>query len=293
MTCILDEGWLYIDPTFGDIASFFFAISANIAFFGNIFCRCFMATFTKIKVQQNSDIAGLQLCGINNIPAVIYMIHHGHTQVNIPCWYRTLVGVVTLTSTSSSAYSIVLLTYDRYVLITKPSQYNEMLSKCKVNFIIIFFWVTGLVGAITGVFYQPFYIVSYAIFFIWTTVALIASYFLIWRAVRKSQRRIAATNITRDTHRQNVRLAKKVSIIVICYLVAFIPTFIYILFSLGFHAFSNRAKSSLYLFSLYTVFSNSAVNPFLYAWKDPEFKASCKRLLKKNKVTALLVKGSS
>ena len=293
MVCIVDEGYLYIDPLFGDIASFFFALSAVIAFFANIFCLIVLwqpSQRSKAKKILTSLAVSDCLCGLNNIPAVIYMIHHGHIQHNIPCELRSFVAVISIWSTNCSVYSILLLTYDRYVLITKPIGYNEILSKRKINFIIIFFWALGLVGAITAVLYQPFYIVSASIFFVSTTIALIASYFLIWRAVRQGQKYITSTQTSTDTDHKNACLAKKVSIIIICYLVAITPTFIYILLSLGFRAFSNQVKSILYLFSLFTLFSNSAVNPFLYTWKDPEFRATCKRLLKKTKVTALFVK---
>ena len=297
MTCYYtDDGYSYIDPTFRGIASFFLALSASIASFGNIFCLLVLWQPSQ-RSKSNKILTSLAIsdcmCGLINIPFAIYMIQRGHTRTDIVCWKSLLVTVVIMWSIGTSAYTIIFITYNRYLHIAKPSRYNELLSDRRVNSIIVFIWIAVLLGSIGAVLYWAIYIFVTSLFFIGTIIALIVGYFLIWRAVRQSQRRIAASSITRDTHRENVRLAKKVSIIVIFYLVAFIPSLIYIILSLGFHVFSNQAKSMLYVFSLFTVFSNSAVNPFLYAWKDPAFKTTCKRLLKKNKVTALFVKNSS
>ena len=147
MSCATDEGYLYVDTTFGDIASFFFALSATIAFFGNIFCLVVLwQPSQRSKVNKILTSLAISDCmsGLISIPYVIYMLQHGHTQADMACWRRSLMSVIIIWSISSSAHTILLITYDRYLLITRPSRYNELLSNRKVNFIIIFIWVASL-----------------------------------------------------------------------------------------------------------------------------------------------------
>ena len=116
-----------------------------------------------------------------------------------------------------------------------------------------------------------------------TTATIFASYYFILKAVRESQRRITSNTVSnRQEHRRQTRLAKKVLLLILIYMAVVTLSHVFVTFSVlastKIIRLSQEMKANMFLASVAVVSLNSCVNPVAYSRKDPEFKATSKRL---------------
>ena len=116
---------------------------------------------------------------------------------------------------------------------------------------------------------------------------LFASYYFIWKAVKESRGRVGAnTASNRQQTQRDIKLAKKVSIIIIGYLIALSPSIVFVILiqinesNPGF--LSIEFILNMFLIASWIGLSNSCVNPIVYVGSDTDFRKACKKLLGMN-----------
>ena len=290
MTCYDYNG--IIQPTFGLVATIIYAISGLVAALGNTFCLVVLWQPSQ-RSKSNKILTSLAisdcLVGYACFPLAIWTLHDVDMASGRACIVQSANGFMAIWMTYTSTCSIVFIAYDRYVFITKLGNYNAILTNQKVAVIMLFYWLIMFLFALAGNMNIMFYVVIGPTFVLISIIILCTSYYFIWKAVKASCRRISAHEpnkiISRQEQKRQNRLAKKVLVLIIFYILCFFPTFLFsILVILTRTGYVTMVISAhVYFVTLFITLFNSCLNPFLYVWNDPEFKSACKRMIRKNK----------
>ena len=287
--------YAFLDSTFSVAASIVFGISAVITAFWNTFCLAVLWQHSQ-RSKSNKILTSLALSdclvGCISFPLGSWLVGNGYEMNKQRCIVEKIFITNNLWMVGSSICSLTFVAYDRYLHITKSTTYDDILSDRKVILLIAFYWtVTGLL-AIGSAFNSPMYNTIAAVYVLVALVWMSVSYYHIWKAVRQSQTRIAANVVgNRGELRKDIRLAKKVSILITLYIVTLIPLMILLLFKM-FHGvklfYLSEFKGYFILITGYCALFNSCLNPFVIIWKDPDFRRACKKILRRNKLTSAL-----
>uniref|UniRef100_A0A7M5XI68 G-protein coupled receptors family 1 profile domain-containing protein n=2 Tax=Clytia hemisphaerica TaxID=252671 RepID=A0A7M5XI68_9CNID len=220
------------------------------------------------------------------LPLACWMIQNGYQVNETTCIIEDIYSLTAIWMVSVSSCSIVFIAYDRFLLITKFANYHNILTNRKVTLIISSYWIIIFFLAF-GTNYNVYLYVWYNFAAITLPIIfLFCSYFYIWKAVKQSRRRVETNTVSdrRQTQRQ-IKLAHKVFIIIIGYLIALLPSLTFVILiqinnsNPGF--LSLDFITNTFLVVAYIGLSNSCVNPLVYVWGDPEFRRACRQLLRR------------
>ena len=185
---------------------------------------------------------------------------------------------------------ILLLTIDRFFALVTPLQYRVKVTRKRVCIATVTCWVycvlcgcafhlLGEYYIIMGTFYNG------QIFFI--LICILVMYALVWyrfHRYSKSTELNKQSNSIRQQMLQRERIVSQAIAIVICaFLVCFLPWLIVqIVMYVCLSCYSNVSLLVLFFaLSGNLVHPNSAVDPFLYAWRLQKYRDTFKHLLKK------------
>ena len=275
-------------PALVAIVTLFYVISAIIAAFGNIFCLVVLWQPSQ-RSTSNIILTSLalsdSLVGFICFPLVIWRMNIWQDPP-MKFWVHQSYGFTTLWMGACSICSIVFIAYDRYIHITKSNQYHDILTKRKVIIIILSIWIFTFIFALCCMLVKGIYMIVAPLFLVASTLIICMSYYLIWKAAKKSQRRIAFNTVSnRQRQRVQNRLAKKVLLLIAIYLCVTTFSFGYAILAMIVSARPGLLSLNFMVYaqiiSLYVALSNSWMNLPAYVWKDPEFKAACKRLIRR------------
>ena len=219
----------------------------------------------------------------------------------------------------TSGLTLALISYDRYVLLTKLTNYNKYMSKKKLITLLTLAW---LVPALLPVFqikiFGPYiYFLGVVICFFGVLIVLIISYCCIVRVIRKKEKKVLnhakelqlveCSNDTTTSEKRKepkikyvnekdmskkldqrekkyVALAKFVVILILCFLLLNSPVSIWTILSLinvKYDFFNENFIDICYITASLAAQFNSCVNPLIYFFKNPEFRRRAKSFLKR------------
>ncbi|XP_066911521.1 adenosine receptor A3-like [Clytia hemisphaerica] len=287
-----------LDVTFNIIATTFYGLSSIIAAAGNTFCLIVLWQPSQ-RSKSNKILTSLALSdclvGYVCLPLVIWLMNTSDI-TSVRCRVEKVYSVLTLWMGGSSLCSVVFLAYERYLHIARANRHYHNLTNRKVNLIMILYWSMAFMVSLASTYDASVYMFFGICNTVTSVIFMIVSYFYIWDAVRQSRRRIAANIGGQQQVGYYIRCTKNVLIIILCYLIACLPTLIFIILLLIGGAnpslFSENLKVITPVVVTYIALSNSCTNPFLYVWKDPNFKAGCKTILRRRTRIDLPPRGS-
>ena len=180
---------------------------------------------------------------------------------------------------------------------TKLNNYNLYQTDRKINIMLIASWVLSIM--VTALDFFSKRINSYALYtftriamggvIISVLIALVVFYVLLVRCIKLRAREMSAHRSTLSggddrsaaTNHRHVKLAKKVTLLIMCYIACLLPTVVSLVVR---NIYKSRAVYPLAaqqfsLFSLFTAALNSCLNPIIYAAKYPEFNQRLKVLV--------------
>ena len=237
------------------------------------------------------------LVGLLLDPTVIYVhIREAHGTLNKGdiSWAFQMLHVLYFTLGTASVLTLAALAADRYVSVTSPVKYKTKITSKRAIVTSVFIWVASL-GFSLLYFKLGFFVYS----FIFANTAVLSTFFIllfthrsILRHLRKrsnylQNRRSVESTISEKREsakkrryiKKERKVAKTLSIVLLTFLVSFVPACV-IIYLLNF-CLSCNCLLVHWLRDIQGLFVclNSAVNPFLYAWRFPQFRKAFLKLL--------------
>ena len=214
----------------------------------------------------------------------------------------SVVTAIELTSVILSYLHILVITFDCFICIVRPLHYHQLMSPRRAKIIIAAIWIGSvLLGSVYLVkemhmavgMHSP-HIEIYNILLkaaVWVVVvlAVVMVYWEILLIVHKQRRQICVLNrssntndTTGDITKNNKRIVM-IFVIIIAFIVLWLPYLMYILI-VEFYPESIIPSTIIKTYMLLSTLtlSNSAVNAFIYARFDKEFRNAYRQVLKCN-----------
>lgn len=190
------------------------------------------------------------------------------------CMFENIRNQVVLSLTSTSALNMVFIACDRYILMTRLTNYDKCMGDSKLNILITMAWVIPPCIYSLRYINYTIYRMTFLACDVITVVMIIVSYLLVLHRTRQMQARLNQHRNTSNVSSYQIQLSRNVTIIVTGFILCAIPAFFTVL--LG-YIYEPKEIRSVYLqhaflFSFFTSSLNSCVNPLIYAWKFPRFK---------------------
>lgn len=219
-----------------------------------------------------------------------------------------------LIAAPTSILNLMAVSLDRYLAISTPLKYYNVMKPKLALLIIAVIWLYSLTFTTAGMLRWPFYehsvigglclfnispyysVVSSAVNFILPTVIMCVIYYHIYKIASAHARRIAkeavtssvASNSNEDSGtitsekkriKRNIKAAKTIAIIVSTFLLCWMPlTLISTVGSLCRECVMVNAE--LWMSLMVLAYMNSAMNPILYSFFNQQFRESFKKLFK-------------
>ena len=181
----------------------------------------------------------------------------------------------------ASFLNVTVIAFDRLLAVSLHLRYQELVTPTRVTIVLVSLWLTSCISAFLYIFFLkgfPLAAVISVIAYVLTTLA----YVRIYKVVRYHQNQIYSQNQlqnaqVRETHKQRKSAYNSLFVSVVflaCYL-PLLPTRILYL--------TNTSEISFleaYFASIFLIYLNSSLNPFIYCWRYPEIRQSVKSTVK-------------
>ena len=252
---------------------------------------------SSVKILSSLAVSDL-LVGVVLSPVKSWQVLNYTSLSNCNAEYvRRYVSILLI---GSSVLTLGLVAFDRYVSLTKLTNYNRYMNNRKLIFLIIFAWlVPALIPILQVKIFGPYtYLSAVLVLFFVPLIFLIVFYNFIIQVVGRKERKlfnchqkvffIATNNAKEDWKirgaieqmqslkvKKQLVVAKAVAILIVCYCLCMMPISIWIIVNIlnSKHDFINlKAHQTLYMVSTLTAQCNSIINPVIYMLKYPEFK---------------------
>ncbi|XP_066926963.1 adenosine receptor A2b-like [Clytia hemisphaerica] len=278
-------------------ATILLGLSGIIATLGNTFSLMVLWQPSQ-RSKSNKILTSLVisdcLVGLLSNPMAIVMMWTGLEITPSICRLNTIALFFVVWFSSTSGFTILFITYDRYTNITKPFKYHDIITNLKINLILVTIWIGNSVTALLIAFNKRFSLYFLNIGFVIASAILIVGYYQIWKAVKQRQTNILSRSRNDQEHlRTHIRLSKKILLLMIAYFGAALPVVVYTIVVLFFDYLTRPYQPYLYVVGISFFLFNSCVDPCIYIWKDLEFKRAYKRFLRRNTIFAWLFNGDT
>ena len=190
----------------------------------------------------------------------------------------------------ASVSSIVLISYDRYLRLTKARNYAQFMNKRKATALITIVWVLNVVVPMIYFLEKIDWIhhgISFFLLFL-CLLLIVACYTCMIKTVKKKIKEMADSHaqnrIQQRRIRNDIRATKVIMAIIVCFVVTIIPSAIYycIVAITGFlpngiPGFKEASTEVYYTVVVTLAMANSGINPLIYYLRNPKFKESLRR----------------
>ena len=224
------------------------------------------------------------LCGlaVSDLPTLLVQPFYIGHELTSNEFMRNVMTTMAFALCGVSLATMALISVDRCLSLRYHLAYITRVTTHRVFFILIIVWLVHLL-LLNRFWVPPKYIyIGFALTFIYVIAATI-SYIYIYRIVRHHKLQI-------HIQHQSVQSSKVLKIasvqrtiistfvFYICIILCYFPWFIHRLFYGA--IFVSNTKTA-WIFAATLVFANSAINPFLYAWRLRELRIAIKKILGK------------
>ena len=248
------------------------ATEAVVIVVGNLLIIILFARLNKklrskksLYLVLNMAFADLFLGGVC-LPMYVYFLAHG--QVKVDEKTPTFFTIIFFVFAQASFITAALISCERFYAIYWPLKHRQTLSTRTYRLVILTVWTLSILGSLFIVFLLQFVslvALNSLVCLIFVSVLLIISglNFGLWRKIQKQ-------TVPHHQNRalQRRRLTKTLLFVSLIALGSWLPPFIYSLISL----LGYRMSNNISLITYFTYFSNSFINPIVYALRIPDFK---------------------
>ena len=261
---------------------------------------------SSIKILSSLAVSDL-LVGMVLSPVTSWQILK-HTSLS-NCYVEYVRRYFTVLLVGSSVLTLGLVAFDRYISLTKLTNYNRYMNNRKLIFLITFAWlVPALIPILQKKIFGPYtYLSAVLVLFLVPLIFLVVFYNFIIQVVRRKERNllnchqkvffIATNNAKEDweiaraiQQRESLKakkqlvVAKAVTILIVCYSLCIMPINTWIIVNIlnsKYNFMNLKVHQTWYMVSMLAAECNSIINPVIYILKYPEFKKRLRILFKR------------
>jgi hypothetical protein len=247
----------------------------------------------KMRTPFNWFILNLAVADllVGMIVEPLSVVVHTRESLGLTLKYHYYLQPVYFTSCTASVFSLGMLTIDRYIAITSPMEYRATLSNKRAAVTSLIVWIISIA--------LPFLqreIGFLWYFFVFGNASVLVTFFvLLFAFVRvhltlraqikelESMQSGSAENQARNNAlKTEAMITKTFMFMLLAFIFCYTPSLIMIYLMNLCTVCSCQAIHWFRDLSYVFIVLNSSVNPFLYAWRLPNFREAIKMLFKRN-----------
>lgn len=221
------------------------------------------------------------LLGLFNVSLVATRDVYRYEQVHMPLVgiFKVVMYTVLTTTLFVSSNSIIVMSLTCYVAISKPIEYKTIITNRRIKIYIALLWVISVITCalpVTNVSEETYTMIYLHTHATVPAILLTVIYVKVFRALAKRTRELQiggydsmATNALERERNMTIAIVTILALFYITYMPQYIT--LHLLYfckscqeSLTFHKIDVALSRFLYI--------NSAVNPFVYAWRVPKYR---------------------
>ena len=202
------------------------------------------------------------------------LVHMPHVFVFKAVMYTVLTSTIFV-----SSYSIIAMSLTCFVAINKPMEYKTIITKRRIKIFIALLWVASVATCVLPVTnisektYTLIYLHTHASL---PAILLTVIYVKVFRALARRTRELELggyNSIASNSLERKRNMAVTIIIILSLFFITYMPQ--YITLHLLYFCESCQASVTFHKIDVALsrfLFINSAINPFVYAWKVPKYR---------------------
>ena len=190
---------------------------------------------------------------------------------------------------ASSVSNVAALSVCRYYAVKMPLSYQRVLTRKRLLYSIAFIWFFAVHFALLTLFWRTlsYQIYVYSIGCLLPSFAIMLIYYRVFKAIRtytarfknsnERQNLSSSTYAMKNAVRREKATNKTILIILIVFLVHWTPFVVVDILMVQFH-FRSKWFHTIRDVVLTMAYSSSGINPFLYAWRIPQFRQAFSKM---------------
>ena len=194
----------------------------------------------------------------------------------------------------ASFSSITLISYDRYIRLSRTVNYSKHMNLVKAAIFVFFCWLIPALFPLLRLIQKDekifVAVVSLYCYSNFITTAII--YYYIVKIVRQKKRQLAGPRSFLIRH--HIHAAKTVAVLVAFFFFVTAPISLYntlvgiqVIFSTRISGFTGKQREIFYTVAVTCAMANSGINPIIYYARIPEFRKQINKLFRRNRVAPL------
>ena len=284
-----DKSFAYLSDEWRAVFGLINTVIALVAFSGNLVAfmviintKCFrnLSTCFLSSLIMTDFLVGILVAPMHVAQLVSEAIRNNCTLNNTRRYLSTLL-------VGASISSIAVISYDRYLHLTRSQNYSQFMSKRKVAALITVGWAVPAAVPMLSVIGKKDWINSAVSFvYVFTCfVVIVACYTCIMKTVKKKVKEMAQNQVQCQINQRRVnydiRAAKVVMLIIVCFIITISPSATYFCVDAikrflpnGIPGLKETPGEFYYTIILALAMANSGINPLIYYLRNPRFKES-------------------
>ena len=181
----------------------------------------------------------------------------------------------------ASFLNVIVIAFDRLLAVSLHLRYQELVTPLRVTIVLVSLWLTSCVSAFLYIFLPKGIAVAAAISVIGYVLTTLA-YVRIYKVVKYHQNQIYGQNQLQNAQTREALRQRKSAYNSLFVSVVFLACNLPFLASIILY-WTNTSEISFlvaYFASIFLIYLNSSLNPFIYCWRYPEIRLSVKSTVK-------------
>lgn len=265
---------------------------------GNLIVISVISLHKELRTRPNFLVCCLAVTdlAVGIILQPLLSVHLQNGPSDADCFMADAVYYMISLFCSASCLTLVLISYDRYLHLTKLLHYHDFMPKRKLLILVKACWVIPIIEG-----FLLFSRSTHSLFFAFAVIRTFCDLIICLVCYRKiftfiremskifPSRSTAGENESSDRVQFNKhsRLAKNFAILVACFIICWIPVkviLVYFLFVSIAHTRLDKLDpyiDTIHLFAILIGIFNSLMNPLIYFWKNITLRQKAEAALKK------------
>ena len=267
-----------------------------MSFFGNLIVFIVLLTTRSLRTLSNAILASLAVTDflVGLILQPMHVLQLFFAKFRDDCTFNTARRMLSIIIAIASFTSVALISYDRYIRLSKSLNYTKYMTVRKVVLLIAVCWLIPILFPLIRIVSKEEQTMTamISVYIVSNLGITLTSYIFIMRITKKKESEMLkyqATSQQRNKSRYHIQAAKTVAMLLICFLITTTPICIfngiaalmpYLKRQLS--SFTGDQKEVFYIIAVTCAMCNSAINPLIYYAKIPEFESQMKKLINRN-----------